>query len=206
VVGADAIDEAGTSAEEAPRAPSAEAQVAASAAPPAPPAPGQDDWQLAAATGTSRREQAAGRPHVPSWIPGSAYVPSALLQEMIDWARAGAPNEACGLLAAPEPAEAGGVPSRFIVMRNAANSPYRYFMDPDEQLSAMLAMDERDEVVWGIFHSHVASKPEPSVTDIGLANYPDALYLICSLAGETPVMRAWAIVDGAVGEVVLLAM
>ncbi len=215
MVGADAVDEAGTSAEDAPRASSAEEQSTGSAVAQAtrsvesaagPTAPGQEDWQLAAATGTSRREHAAGRPHVPSWVPGSAYVPAAVLQDMIDWARAGAPNEACGLLAATEPAEAGGVPNRFIPMRNAAASPYRYFMDPDEQLRAMLDMDERDEVVWGIFHSHVASKPEPSVTDIGLANYPDALYLICSLAGETPVMRAWAIVDGAVGEVVLLAM
>ena len=46
----------------------------------------------------------------------------------------------------------------------------------------MLAIDDADEVVWGIFHSHVASPPEPSMTDVGLAAYPDALYLIGSLA------------------------
>ena len=57
--------------------------------------------------------------------------------------------------------------------------------------------------MWGIVHSHVASRAEPSATDVGLASYPDALYLICSLAEPTPVVRAWTIVDGQVSEVVL---
>ena len=56
---------------------------------------------------------------------------------------------------------------------------------------------------WGIVHSHVASAPAPSATDVGLAQYPDAVYLICSLATEPPQVRGWTIRDGAVGEVVL---
>ena len=96
-----------------------------------------------------------------------------------------------------------GQPTRFLGLRNAAASPYRYLIDPDEQLRVMLQIDDADEVVWGIVHSHVASPPEPSATDVGLAAYPDALYLICSLAGATPVVRAWSIRDGAVSEVVL---
>ena len=42
--------------------------------------------------------------------------------------------------------------------------------------------------------------------EILLGNYetdPDALYLICSLATEPPVVRAWHIRDGAVAEIVL---
>ena len=58
-------------------------------------------------------------------------------------------------------------------------------------------------MVWGIVHSHVASKAEPSATDVGLAAYPDALYLICSLATDPPVVRAWLIDAGRVSEVVL---
>jgi len=50
----------------------------------------------------------------------------------------------------------------------------------------------------------------PSPTDVGLAFYPDALYLLVSLAdaekdratGE-PSVRAWRIVDGTVEEVAL---
>ena len=68
----------------------------------------------------------------------------------------------------------------------------------------MLAIDDADQVVWGIFHSHVASPAEPSVTDIGLAFYPDALYLICSLADPAaPHVRAWSIRDRVVSEVAL---
>ena len=54
------------------------------------------------------------------------------------------------------------------------------------------------------------SAARPSPTDIGLAFYPDALYVLCSLAeaeadpatGE-PGVRAWRIVDGEVFEVAL---
>jgi proteasome lid subunit RPN8/RPN11 len=167
--------------------------------------PGDDAWRQAAETGTAKREEATARgaPKVPSWTPASAGIPAAVLQDLIEWARQGFPDEACGLLAASRSAEDGGVPSRFLPMKNAAASPYRYLMDPDEQLRVMLEIDDRDQVIWGIFHSHVASKPEPSVTDIGLAFYPEALYLICSLAGDMPEVRAWAIQDGRVGEVVL---
>lgn len=165
--------------------------------------PDADDWRNAAQAGTARRDEAGGARTVPGWTPASAAMPAAILQELIDWARQGAPNEACGLLAAARSADDGGVPLRFLPMQNAANSPYRYLMDPDEQLRVMLDIDDHDGVIWGIFHSHVASKPEPSVTDIGLAFYPDAVYVICSLAGKMPEVRAWAIQDGRVGEVVL---
>jgi proteasome lid subunit RPN8/RPN11 len=166
--------------------------------------PETEDWERAAQIGAARRHDVSGhRRAVPPWTPAQASIPAALLEQMIDWARSGLPNEACGLLAAERSAEEGGVPERFIPMRNAAMSPYRYLVDPEEQLHVMLAIDDRDETVWGIFHSHIASRPEPSATDVGLAAYPDALYLICSLASDVPVVRAWSIADGRVGEVVL---
>ena len=38
---------------------------------------------------------------------------------------------------------------------------------------------------------------EPSQTDIGLAYYPDSLYIVCSLTDiDDPDLRAWSIVDG----------
>jgi proteasome lid subunit RPN8/RPN11 len=123
----------------------------------------------------------------------------------VDWCRGGLPNEACGLLVASQTAEDGGQPSRFVGMRNAAASPYRYLMDPLEQLRVLLEIDDADEVVWAIVHSHVASPAVPSATDIGLAAYPDALYLICSLGEEPPGLRAWTIRGGVVSEVALEA-
>ena len=139
----------------------------------------------------------------PPWTPASAALPRVLRVELIDWLRGALPNEGCGLLISDRLPEDGGVPSRFVGMRNAAASPFRYLMDPQEQLRVMLEIDDADEVIWAIVHSHVASAPRPSATDIGLAAYPDALYLLCSFASEPPELRAWTIVAGAVNEVVL---
>jgi [CysO sulfur-carrier protein]-S-L-cysteine hydrolase len=159
-----------------------------------------DAWRGAAETGMTRR---ANAPALAAWTPSSATLATALVAQIVEWAQNGLPNEACGLLAAARVAEDGGAPTRFIPMRNAAASPYRYEMESQELLTAILDIDDRDEVVWGIVHSHVASKAEPSATDVGLAAYQDALYLICSLAVDPPVVRAWSIVDGGVSEVVL---
>ena len=159
------------------------------------------EWQHAADQGFQRRSAVTHAP--PPFLPASARIPRELYRELVEWALAGRPNEACGILAGPATAEDGGVPTRFLGMRNAAASPYRYLIDPEEQLRVMLEIDDADEIVWGIVHSHVASPPEPSSTDVGLAAYPDALYLICSLAAPEPVVRAWSIRQGAVSEIVL---
>jgi proteasome lid subunit RPN8/RPN11 len=42
-------------------------------------------------------------------------------------------------------------------------------------------MRERGEELFAIFHSHPQAPAEPSATDLELAAYPDALYLIVSL-------------------------
>jgi proteasome lid subunit RPN8/RPN11 len=169
--------------------------------------PEVDAWQRAADSGAAAHQRAvgvgAGRGAGPPWVPASARIPAPIREEVVDWLRAALPNEGCGVLVAERVAEDGGVPSRFVGMRNVAESPFRYLMDPIEQLEMLEEIDERDEVVWAIVHSHVASPPYPSPTDIGLAAFPEAIYLLASFAGEAPEIRAWTIVDGAVNEVVL---
>jgi [CysO sulfur-carrier protein]-S-L-cysteine hydrolase len=131
-------------------------------------------------------------------------LPAALLQQLIDWARAGLPNEACGIVAGDRFATDGGKPLTFHGLTNTVASPYRYLIDPAEQLKVMTQLDEADEVVWGIFHSHVASPAEPSPTDLELAFYPGSLYLICSLTEQSrPVVRAWTLNDGGPAEITL---
>ena len=133
-------------------------------------------------------------------------LPEGLRHELVEWARAGYPNEACGIVAGDRPAFEGGRALRLHALANAAASPFRYLIKPGEQLRVMLAIDDADEVVWGIFHSHVRSAAVPSPTDIGLAFYPEALYLICSLADmDAPDVRAWRIVGGEVTEVPIVA-
>jgi len=158
--------------------------------------PAVRDWQQAADTGHARRLGVVD-------VRASATIPGTLLNAVVDWSVSGRPNEACGLMAGTAPALDGGAATRFLPLTNAAASPYRYLIDPDEQLRAMLDIDDADEMVWGIVHSHVMSAAVPSDTDVGLAAYPDALYLICSLAIDPPHVRAWSIQGGAVHEVEL---
>jgi proteasome lid subunit RPN8/RPN11 len=124
---------------------------------------------------------------------------AALLQEIVDAARAALPNEAVGLLVGVEG------PERYVAMRNASASPYRYSIDDDEKLRTWVDVESRGEEVVAIVHSHVATPAEPSKTDIELAYFPEALYLICSLANpDQPDIRAWSIVEGTVSEVALV--
>jgi proteasome lid subunit RPN8/RPN11 len=62
-------------------------------------------------------------------------------------------------------------------------------------------MDDEGLELWGIYHSHTHSEAYPSDTDIRLAFYPEARYLLLSLADRTePILRSFFIVDGEVTE------
>ena len=125
-------------------------------------------------------------------------------------ARAEYPNEACGLIAGTAAASTGGLATRWHATRNRAASSLRYEIHPDDLLRVLLAIDDAGEAIWAVVHSHVRSPARPSPTDVSLAFYPDALYVLVSLsaAEADPVtgaesVRAWRIVDGQVSEVAL---
>jgi len=137
-------------------------------------------------------------------------LPGAIRDAIVAHARAEYPNEACGLIVGDAPAGAGGLALRFEPTRNKAASPYRYEIAPEDLYRIIVAADDADESIWGIVHSHTHSPAVPSPTDVGLAFYPDALYLLVSLSDDEadPVtgersVRAWLIVDGEVSEVPL---
>ena len=95
-------------------------------------------------------------------------------------------------------------------LRNAAQSPLRYSIDPADLLRLTIETDDADDVFWAIVHSHVASPARPSPTDLRESHYPDSLYILVSLSpGEAdpgtgePSIHAWRIVDGGVHEVAL---
>jgi [CysO sulfur-carrier protein]-S-L-cysteine hydrolase len=118
-----------------------------------------------------------------------------LLDELIAHARAEAPNECVGVITVRD-----GVAQRVITATNAAGSPLRYELDPRELLRIHEAIDDSGDDLGAIYHSHTRSDPIPSQTDINLAFYPDALYLIVGLKSDEPDVRAWRIVDGEVSE------
>ena len=106
------------------------------------------------------------------------------------------PNESCGVIAA-----ADGIPVKVFAMANADASPATYRLDGKEQLHVFDEMDARGWDLWAIFHSHTHSEAYPSDTDVRLAFYPEARYILLGLADrENPVMRSFSIVDGEVME------
>lgn len=143
-------------------------------------------------------------------------IPRQILDEMVAHARALDPYECCGLLAGKD-----GAVSRHYRITNtvaqdaqavevfdAANvkqladlsetkkAEVAYFMDPKEMLAAFKDMRERSLDLAVIYHSHTHSPAYPSMTDVGLALYPDAAYLIISLEHKTaPDLRAYSIKD-----------
>jgi [CysO sulfur-carrier protein]-S-L-cysteine hydrolase len=123
-----------------------------------------------------------------------------LFDQMVEHARAEAPNECCGMIASRD-----GQAVRVHPAVNAAASSLRYEIDGAEQYRIQMDIDEADLDLGAIYHSHTRSEPVPSQTDINLAFYPDALYVIVGLAGGEPDVRAFTIQDGQVakGELVL---
>jgi len=137
-------------------------------------------------------------------------LPAAIRGAIVAHARAEYPNEACGLIVGDRPAAEGGIARRFEATRNKAASPYRYEIHPEDLLRLTIATDDADEVFWGIVHSHTHTPAVPSPTDVGLAFYPEALYLLVSLSDVeadpmtgAPSLRAWRILEGEVTEVPL---
>jgi proteasome lid subunit RPN8/RPN11 len=78
-----------------------------------------------------------------------------------------APLEACGLLAGKD-----GLVSRVILITNKAQSPFKYMMDPVEQLRAFDQIEAESLDLLAIFHSHPAGPDTASPTDIAEAAYP----------------------------------
>jgi proteasome lid subunit RPN8/RPN11 len=121
-----------------------------------------------------------------------------LLDEIVAHALDDVPDECCGMVAGTN-----GQATRVYRARNSEASPFRYTIHPQDQFKITMEIEDRGEEIAAIYHSHTKSPAEPSQTDINLAeNWPEPLYLICSLANEdAPEVRAWAIRDAKVEEV-----
>ena len=142
--------------------------------------------------------------------PATAELPAAIRDAIVAHARAGEPLEACGVIIGDRPAAEGGRALRFAAARNAAQSRYLYEIDPDDLLQLTIETDDADEVFWAIVHSHTHTPAVPSATDRRLAFYPDALYLLVSLAPEeanaltgAESVRAWRVLNDEIHEVAL---
>jgi proteasome lid subunit RPN8/RPN11 len=119
-----------------------------------------------------------------------------LVDEIVAHAREDVPNECCGMI--------GGRDGEARSVHRAANaeaSPLRYSIDAKEQFDLMRAIEQAGEELVGIYHSHTRSEAYPSQTDVNLAGWPDAVYLIVSLQDDdAPDVRGFWIRDGQISD------
>lgn len=117
-------------------------------------------------------------------------------EAIVAHARSGLPNEACGLVAGTVEGDIKTI-EKVYFLTNVDQSPEHFSLDPREQLAAVKDMRGLGITLLGNFHSHPATPARPSAEDIRLAYDPSLSYLILSLAGDEPVLKAFHIEGGA---------
>jgi proteasome lid subunit RPN8/RPN11 len=118
-------------------------------------------------------------------------------QEMLHYVDSHIPLEACGLLAGTD-----NRVEKVIGVRNQAQSPVRFVMDPYEQLKAFDWIESSGLDLLGIFHSHPAGPETASATDIGEAAY-EVIHVIWSRIEDRWRARGFWIENGDASEVTL---
>jgi proteasome lid subunit RPN8/RPN11 len=127
-------------------------------------------------------------------------IAQSLIDEIAAHAREDLPNECCGMVG-------GGAEEARTVYpaENAEASPLRYSIDAKEQFRLMRAIEDAGEELVAIYHSHTKSAAYPSQTDVNLAGWPGAVYLIASLADpEAPDLKGFWIREGKIVEAELV--
>lgn len=122
------------------------------------------------------------------------------VEAILEQSRAEYPDEACGVIVGPV---GSGRAERFKPMINAAHSPTFYEFDPKDLLALYRDLDDQDEEIAVIYHSHTDTVAYPSRTDIAYAGEPGAHYVLVSTREEiapATEFRSFRIVDGVVSE------
>lgn len=119
-------------------------------------------------------------------------IASSQVNQIVAHARRVDPDECCGLIGGEN-----GLAKSIYPLRNVApNCEVAYEAAPEELFKAQRTMRERGEQLLAIYHSHPrATEPAPSETDVRLAYYPSAVYLIIGLGGEKPALKAFKITE-----------
>jgi proteasome lid subunit RPN8/RPN11 len=123
-------------------------------------------------------------------------IPRGLYEQMIEHARAEAPDECCGMVAGRD-----GEAVKVYQATNIEHSHLRFMIDPKEQLRIDQDIEQSGLELTAIYHSHTRTAPEPSETDLIFAKlWPGVLWVIVGLAGDEPEVRLWRIADGQAAE------
>lgn len=114
---------------------------------------------------------------------------------IIEHSKSHAPLEACGLLAGKQDRV-----EEVLFVRNQAQSPVRFVMDPYEQLQAFNWIESNGLDLLAIFHSHPAGPETVSPTDIAEAAYA-VVHIVCFMKNGLWNLRGFWIEKGTVREV-----
>ena len=119
-------------------------------------------------------------------------IAQSLVDEMVAHAREDLPNECCGMVGGRD-----GEATEVIRVANAAASPLRYEMDPQEQYDALKSIEDGGGELMAIYHSHTKSAAYPSQTDVNQAvAWPEQAYVIVSLAdAQAPEVKGFWLKD-----------
>jgi proteasome lid subunit RPN8/RPN11 len=130
----------------------------------------------------------------------SLTISRAIVDQIVQQARDEYPDEACGVVLGPAGADS---PVRLKPMINSAHSPTFYEFDPKDLLALYREVDDNDEEISVIYHSHTETEAYPSRTDIAYAGEPGAHYVLVSTREEiapATEFRSYRIIDGVVTE------
>jgi proteasome lid subunit RPN8/RPN11 len=120
------------------------------------------------------------------------FIPQTIVDEIVEQAFAGLPEEVCGLLAGKENEAIARFP-----LTNIDHSPEHFSFDPKEQFQVLRKARSQGLQIIANYHSHPETPARPSEEDIRLAYDPNIIYLILSLQDrEKPVLKAFSIKNG----------
>lgn len=124
------------------------------------------------------------------------YISKEDYKEIVEYAKSGLPNEACGLLGGTVDGDSRRV-EKVYYLTNIDASREHFSMDPREQFAAIKDMRANGLTLIGNFHSHPESPARPSEEDKRLAYDPKIRYLILSLMDmDAPVLKGFEINNG----------
>ena len=89
------------------------------------------------------------------------HLSRAMVDQVLAHARRDHPDECCGVIAG-----IGGTATRLFEMDNAERSPTGFTFDSAEWLTVYRDIDDADEDLLVVYHSHTATEAYPSRTDI----------------------------------------
>jgi [CysO sulfur-carrier protein]-S-L-cysteine hydrolase len=123
-------------------------------------------------------------------------LPREMLDRVLAHARRDHPDEACGVIAGRD-----GVATRLFEMANADRSPTGFTFDSAEWLAVYRDVDDADEELLAVYHSHTMTEAYPSRTDVLWSRTTEfAHWLLVSTRGDDDEVRSFVITDGEVVE------